>query len=90
MSNSPDSADSDSIGQKVPKKQPPAKKAEDGPKCEACRFWVEDKEPGSVGRCGECRRNPPSVLLDSEDAMMCIWPFTDDTHWCGEFRQRVQ
>lgn len=59
-------------------------------RCEECATWHEDKEPGTVGRCGECRRYPPTVMLNSEDEPMCMWPMTEASDFCGEFTQRVQ
>ena len=69
-----------------------AKKPEspDSDSCASCVHWIEDKEPGGIGRFGECRRYPPAVLLNSEDEPVCLWPMTDDTHCCGEFKQRTQ
>ena len=58
--------------------------------CAECVHWVENKEEGSVGRCGDCRRYPPRVMLDSEDSVMCVFPYTDHSDLCGEFKQRTQ
>lgn len=69
---------------------PATEKNPESDSCAQCVFWLEDKEPGSVGRCGTCRRFPPTVLLDSEDSVMSLWPYTEATDLCGEFKQRVQ
>ena len=61
-----------------------------GPTCDGCVYWVENKDEGSIGRCGDCRRYPPTVLLDSKDAMICVFPYTESTDSCGEFKQKVQ
>lgn len=90
MNTTPDSPETDSIGQEVQPKKRRAKKAEDGPRCEGCVYWLEDKGEGTIGRSGDCRRYPPTVMLDSEDVMTCAFSYTDNTHWCGEFKQRVQ
>ncbi len=61
--------------------------AEDQKTCKNCKYWNFQKEEG----VGECRRNPPATFFDQEEgAAFALWPYTDDTDWCGEFSRKLQ
>jgi hypothetical protein len=46
--------------------------------CHNCRFWRKDDDGGT------CRRDPPTVVYDTEDGAFSIWPMTAAEDWCGE------
>lgn len=58
------------------------------PKCEECRFWVEER--GLDETEGECFRYPPTVVaLAAEDGLITpvsARPRTNRNHSCGEFK----
>lgn len=64
-------------------------KSPDGDTCDTCRFWVEDFEPGSEGRSGECKAGPPTALVCGED-IITLWPCTEPEKWCGAHKPRLQ
>lgn len=47
------------------------------PACQTCIYWM------AVGTFGQCRRNPPAIILTPEGAR-ARWPQTNQTDWCGE------
>ena len=54
------------------------------PFCETCRFWdpstqLKDADPDTTGIC---RINPP-VADGVRYYGRPLWPFTEDTDWCG-------
>ena len=66
-----------------------AEKSPDVDSCQNCRFWLEDKEPGTEGRNGKCRPGPPSVVSDGE-AVFSVWPETESHEWCGSHQRVMQ
>jgi hypothetical protein len=55
--------------------------------CSICVFWNQDEENPEVG---ECRRNPPAVVVvhDEECTLVptSLFPVTADAEWCGEYQ----
>lgn len=66
------------------------KKKEDkpsGPTCQDCVFWVPEPESGN--ELGECFRNPPIAVIDSEEGIACVRPMTAKAdRACGEFKAK--
>ena len=62
---------------------------EDGPEsefkntCDFCKYFSLD-----VNGCGECRRHPPGMYVDS-GVPYVGFPPTDEEHWCGDFIPRL-
>lgn len=54
--------------------------------CSNCKYWEGKAEPN-----GECRINPPIVLLLDKEAgkTSSQWPATQSTDWCGQFVKAV-
>jgi hypothetical protein len=53
--------------------------------CETCQYW----EAGEL--MGECRLNPPQVIIWSEDNLpmhKTVWPITNALEWCGWFEEK--
>lgn len=48
--------------------------------CENCRWW--DTSLADPDTHGLCRINPP--VADERNGH-AVWPFTEDTDWCGRF-----
>lgn len=44
--------------------------------CSSCEAWGEVNS--ARDDLGECRRNPPTLLVDSDDR----WPVTTQDDWC--------
>jgi hypothetical protein len=62
-------------------------------RCDACRFWLPDRQPKlEIVTQGECRRYPPTLAYggyggDDPDVIEhSTYPATFDDEWCGEFR----
>ena len=58
--------------------------------CETCRFWEEDTRKVTEYD-GYCRFKPPVVMIDDSDSdsdseCFTVWPGTENTDWCGEYR----
>ena len=60
--------------------------------CEKCNFWFPRLSPDKEVRYGECRFNPPNVViytaeqLDSNnDLSGSYFPTTKINDWCGRF-----
>lgn len=56
-------------------------------RCEDCFYWdnsvqLDKAQPDTTGLC---RREPPRVDRRTGKAM---WPFTEDTDWCGRYYGR--
>lgn len=57
--------------------------------CSICAYWERlPPERDMEDDAGLCRRYPPVVLLDNSEPFT-IWPLTEDTDMCGEFRARL-
>lgn len=54
------------------------------PTCGSCRHFHDLEGDGEGSFEGECRRQSPELLLDSEFAGP-IWPPIDEDQWCGEW-----
>ena len=39
-------------------------------------------------RLGECRRMPPTVILDVNDHVWSMWPKVGTDDWCLEFKSK--
>lgn len=52
--------------------------------CDTCRFWDNSTQLGSAepDTTGQCRIRPPKV---SKITGRAVWPFTEDSDWCGEY-----
>ena len=57
--------------------------------CYNCSHWAEDTEPGQ-DRNGSCRRYPPTLVYDSDDGAMSLWPWTSADDICGEHSVKLQ
>lgn len=63
--------------------------ATDRAQCSQCAYWERlPPERDMEDDAGLCRRYPPVVLLDNSDPFT-IWPLTDETDMCGEYRARM-
>lgn len=56
-------------------------------RCEDCRFWDASSQAAAAepDTTGACRRAPPHV---DDRTGLAMWPYTEDTDWCGEFREK--
>ncbi len=64
--------------------------------CLNCEYWQPD---GGGGTAGECRRNPPLIMIvyggdkeareagEDESQEVVVWPPTEPEWWCGEFKE---
>ena len=50
--------------------------------CGNCIFWVRDYTSQTQGFC---RRYPPIHKVDTSSD---VFPYTSNTQWCGEFKER--
>ena len=68
-----------------------SKPTEDGrPHCETCCYWIRlPSDTHTDNQDGDCRRYPPQLLHDPEDGTYAVWPITETTDYCGEYRQRL-
>lgn len=58
-------------------------------RCAVCTFFVpEGRSRRSVGS-GDCRRLPPTVLID-HSLIYSKWPSVGMNDWCGEFVSAIQ
>lgn len=53
-------------------------------RCEDCKWWdnstqLTNSQPDTTGLC---RVGPP---VADERNHQAVWPFTEDTDWCGSF-----
>ncbi len=49
-------------------------------RCDKCEWWV------GVEGFGDCRKLPPRILTD----VTSVFPITEDSDWCGEFKEKEQ
>lgn len=54
-------------------------------KCGKCRFF--EKQDGYPG--GDCRKRPPTNIIDSQGDVQAYWPYVIADAWCGEFAHPV-
>lgn len=70
-------------------------------RCDGCRYWRKiDSSRDDDHIIGECRRYAPTIVagMVPEGATMDafdeherrIWPETDDSDWCGEWRAKKE
>ena len=62
-----------------------------GYSCGKCRYWQKTEKLVSAGDdtiIGKCRRHPPQ-MIDDEARVLWMWPDTWETHWCGEYGDRI-
>jgi hypothetical protein len=52
-------------------------------RCERCLFWDSSASADVDYDTGQCRRMPPGF---DDRTSLAVWPFTEDTDWCGEFK----
>jgi len=50
-------------------------------KCDSCVFWCRNDKDSVLG---ECRKNPPAVVIYPDADYGTLWPETLETDWCGE------
>ena len=57
--------------------------------CEDCHYWDNSSQlvVSQPDTTGACRVKPPRVDKRSGKA---IWPFTEDTDWCGAAVERIE
>ena len=48
--------------------------------CSTCVFWATANQ-----KVGECRFNPPTVLLEPGKFPVSRWPVTGADQWCGRW-----
>lgn len=48
--------------------------------CGGCRWWMRIDSD-----VGQCRRYPPSLVVDIDPGVVSLWPDTKRTRWCGEW-----
>lgn len=53
-------------------------------RCEQCIFWDNSARADVDYETGQCRRTPPGF---DDRTGLAVWPFTEDTDWCGEFKR---
>jgi len=53
-------------------------------RCEDCMYWDNSVQRvnSQADTTGACRIKPPKIDKRTGGAM---WPFTEDTDWCGSF-----
>lgn len=52
--------------------------------CSNCRYWDNSSSSSLTdAETGKCRRSSPG--FDSRTGI-AVWPFTEETDWCGESR----
>lgn len=51
-------------------------------RCERCIFWDASMSANVDVDTGACRRAPPGF---DDRTLLAVWPFTEDSDWCGEF-----
>ncbi len=54
------------------------------PRCGSCAFFVGESSDDT----GECRRLPPAIFPDGENAISFSFAITKIDQWCGEFKRR--
>ena len=59
--------------------------------CGTCHYWVQlGEQPlpdGRTGEVGECHRYAPTIVrAHSQTPGFRIWPETEVTDWCGEWK----
>ncbi|PZU95515.1 MAG: hypothetical protein DI527_00470 [Chelatococcus sp.] len=51
--------------------------------CCTCQWWDNSASSAvSAAETGQCRRLPPGF---DDRTGLAVWPFTEETDWCGEF-----
>lgn len=58
--------------------------------CASCSYWDQKEEEYPIGKC---RRHAPTPVLEvftGEDCDSALWPWTEETEWCGEHRPAVK
>jgi hypothetical protein len=55
-------------------------------RCDECRFMV----PENGTETGECRRYPPQIIDDADDAgrYTSVFPVVLLDEWCGEYQRK--
>ena len=60
------------------------------PRCSLCCYWIRlPSDTQIVSENGECRRSPPQLLHDPENGPYAVWPLTENTDYCGEWKARM-
>ena len=61
---------------------------EPGQVCAACLYWRPDRRGEQTIGWGQCRRMPPMMPPIQDDKLVHVglWPHTQETAWCGEWR----
>lgn len=54
------------------------------PRCENCRWAILTGGYGAI----ECRRNPPTAVLDPLTIPKGRFPIVRPSDWCGEFQAK--
>lgn len=62
------------------------------PTCETCPYWDKIRLNCVTEHSGQCRKNPPELLLETADGTetftrirrASLWPVTISSHYCGE------
>ena len=49
--------------------------------CETCRFYFREDDTE------ECRKNPPTLLIDADNLIGTYWPNVSRDEWCGEWQK---
>ena len=59
-----------------------------GQTCGSCCFWRSEGRAEQGKGWGQCRRMPPTPPPIDEEKLVHvgIWPSTQETDWCGEWR----
>jgi len=47
--------------------------------CKTCRFFIEHEND-----VGECRRFPPTVVMQQNHETRTVFPRVYENYWCGE------
>lgn len=64
------------------------------PACQHCKFFAVDIGARAAGKAGQCRYNPPAVMLapiktlaGDTVAPLSVWPGVEGTSWCGQYSE---
>ena len=60
-------------------------------RCEECKYFKLDPKDGSkLTKAGQCRINPPTVMLLNihTNGTVSAFPRIGISDWCGKFKQR--
>lgn len=57
--------------------------------CMTCAYFIREQATKTMQpEYGDCRRYPPTVVVD-EEGMSSVWPLVEMTDGCGEWRARM-